>query len=169
MRKLALFGCSILAASAVAATAGAASSVNGSLSVHDGRGVVVLELRGNVLGRVGRGTLRVTDYTPRDPFSEVVIGRDVIEEQRGPRTTLYRGQGLRFRMLGGAFRMVVRGYGIDISAVGRGVVVLDGEKEKKGDDSTGLYSVAGVDCGAQPVSCFPLPEEPQRFFLGAPD
>ena len=134
MRKLILLACSLIAA-VVAASAGAAEPNNGTLSVDQGRGVVMLDLRGSVLGRLGNGTLRVTDHTPRDRFGEIVFGRKVVEERVGPRTMLYRGQGLRFRMLGGGYRIVVRGSGIAVSAVGRGVVSLDGER--RGDETTG--------------------------------
>jgi hypothetical protein len=166
MRKLTSLACSLAVAAALVASAGAAALDNGTLSVDQGRGVVKLDLRGSVLGRIGSGTLRVTDYTPRDPFAEVVLGRKVIAERLGPRTLLYTGQGLRFRMVGGAFRIVVRGAGIDVSAVGRGVVSLEGGR--RADELTGLYSVTGADCGLEPVLCTPLPDEPVRFTLGSP-
>ena len=166
MRKLSLFACSLIAA-VVAATAGAAEPNNGTLSVDQGRGVVMLDLRGSVLGRLGSGTLRVTDHTPRDPFGEIVFGRKVVEERVGPRTVVYRGQGLRFRMVGGGYRIVVRGTGIAVSAVGRGVVLLDGER--RAEEATGIYSLAGVDCWIEPALCVPLPDEPERFVLGEPE
>jgi hypothetical protein len=169
MRKLILLSCSIPLFAAVAvASAGAAVDPPGSLSVDQGRGVVLLDLRGSMLGRLGSGTLRVTDLTPRDPFGEIVNGKNLIVEERiGPRTVLYRGQGLRFRMLGGRYRIRVVGTGIALSAVGRGAVVLDGER--KADETTGLYSLTeGVDCSTEPTLCTPLPDEPERFILRSP-
>ena len=65
-------------------------------------------------------------------------------------------------MLGGGYRMVVRGSGIALSVVGRGVVTLDGDPRFTGDDA-GVYSLDGVDCSVEPQSCVPLPTEPQRF------
>lgn len=166
MRKLSLFACSLIAA-IVVASAGAAEPNNGTLSVDQGRGAVMLDLRGSVLGRLGSGMLRVTDHTPRDPFGEIVFGRKVSEERVGPRTVVYRGHGLRFRMVGGGFRIVVRGTGIAVSAVGRGVVSLDGER--RGDETTGIYSLTGADCWVEPGLCVPLPDEPERFVLGQPE
>jgi hypothetical protein len=168
MRKLVLLACSITVAAAVAAGASSAN-VPGSLSVDQGRGTVLLELRGSVLGRLGNGTLRVTDLTPRDPFGEIVTGKNLSAEERvGPRTVLYRGQGLRFRMLGGRYRIRVVGTGIALSAVGRGVVQLDGER-RAADEATGLYSLTeGIDCSIEPDLCTPLPDEPERFVLGSP-
>ena len=102
MRKLAVIPCAIVAASAMlAGVAGAAEPTVGTLSVERGKGVVMLDLRGNVLGRLANGTLRVTDQTPNDRYAAYVVGRKLTQTRLGPRTVLYRGQGLRFRMLGG--------------------------------------------------------------------
>jgi hypothetical protein len=162
VRTLALISCASAAAlAALTGFAGAAEPNVGTLSVERGKGVVMLDLRGNVLGRLTSGTLRVTDNTPGDRYAAYVVGRKLTQLRTGPRTVLYRGQGLRFRMLGGAYRVVVRGTGIDVEAVGRGVVMLDGE----GEDA-GVYSLDGADCGVEPHLCAPLPTEPERFVLG---
>lgn len=165
MRTLVLSACAVLAAALLSGIAGAAEPTTGTLSVEHGKGVVMLDLRGSVLGRVALGTLRVTDQTPNDRFAPLVVGRKLTQERLGARTTIYRGQGLRFRMLGGAYRMTARGTGIDVSAVGKGAVVLDGDPRFVGDDA-GLYSLDGVDCGLQPDLCLPLPTDPARFALG---
>lgn len=166
MRKLALIICSIVA-TAVVGSAGAVEPNVGALSVERGKGVVGLELRGVVLGRLANGTLRVTDSTPNDRFTPLVVGRKLTHERVGPRTVVYRGHGLRFRMVGGGYRIVVRGTGISLSAVGRGSVTLDGERSTDGD--AGVYSLEdGVDCGIEPELCVALPEEPERFVLGSP-
>jgi len=166
MRTLALISCaSAVALTALAGLAGAAEPSVGTLSVERGKGVVMLDLRGNVLGRLTSGTLRVTDNTPGDRYAAYVVGRKLTQVRTGPRTVLYRGQGLRFRMLGGGYRVVVRGTGIDVEAVGRGVVLLDGEPRIEGED-VGVYSLDGADCGVEPQLCSPLPAEPERFILG---
>jgi hypothetical protein len=167
MRTLVILACSILAAASAAVAS--AADPNGVLSVDEGRGAVTLEIRGVVLGRLANGTIRVTDLTPRDRFVEVVTGRKMVEPERvGPRTVVYRGQGLRFRMWGGRYRIVVRGTGIVVSAHGRGAVTLDGEPRFL-DEPTGLYSVSGADCSLEPTLCTPLPDEPTRFVLGTPE
>jgi hypothetical protein len=166
MRKLSLLACSIVAAAAVGGSAGAAGPDVGVLSVEGGKGTVTLELRGSVLGRLSLGTLRVTDKTPLDRYAALVTGRKLTQERIGPRTVVYRGQGLRFRMVGGGYRIVVRGTGISLSAVGRGVVSLDAERRVALDDA-GVYSLEdGVDCGVEPHLCVALPDEPERFVLG---
>jgi hypothetical protein len=166
VRTLALISfASAAALAALAGLAGATEPTAGTLSVERGKGVVMLDLRGNVLGRLTSGTLRVTDNTPGDRYAAYVVGRKLTQQRTGTRTVLYRGQGLRFRMLGGGYRVVVRGIGIDVEAVGRGVVTLDGEPRIEGED-VGVYSLDGADCGVEPQLCAPLPTEPERFILG---
>lgn len=166
MRKLALISCVVAVAAALAGLAGAAEPNVGVLSVVHGKGVVTMDLRGNVLGRLTSGSIRVTDATPGDRFAAYVVGRKLTQTRIGPQSVLYRGQGLRFRMLGGGYRVVIRGVGIDVEAVGRGIVTLDGEPRIAGE-STGVYSLDGVDCELEPQLCSPLPTEPERFILGS--
>ena len=127
----------------------------------------MIDLRGSVLGRLASGSLRVTDQTPNDRFAPLVVGKKLTWERVGPRTVLYRGTGLRFRLVGGGYRLVARGSGISVSAVGRGTVLLDGEPRWPGDD-IGLYARDGSDCSSEPTSCVPLPVDPERFTLEPP-
>jgi hypothetical protein len=167
MRTPALVLCSIVAFFALAAGAGAAEPSAGTLSVERGRGVVMVDLRGSIVGRLTNGSLRVTDQTPNDRYTPLVVGKKVTQERVGPRTVVYRGFGLRFRMLGGGYKMVVRGSGITLSAVGRGNVMLDAEPRFTGDDA-GVYSLDGADCSIEAESCVPLPIDPTRFTLEPP-
>jgi hypothetical protein len=164
MVKLGVAFCTACVLAALSSVAWATEPTAGTLSVESGKGVVMIDVRGSVLGRLTSGSLRVTDHTPNDRFGALVVGRKVTQERVGPRTVLYRGQGLRFRLLGGRFRMVARGSGITISAVGRGVVMLDGDPRFPGDD-VGIYSRDGVDCGTDPENCVPLPSIGERFAL----
>jgi hypothetical protein len=166
MRKLIVLLCTFAALVAVT-VAWADEPTAGTLSVERGRGAVMIDLKGSVLGRVTSGTLRVTDHTPNDKYAAVVFGRKLTQERVGPRTVVYRGQGLRFRLLGGGYRMVARGSGITVSAVGRGSVMLDGDPRFEADD-VGVYSLDGTDCSVEPLSCTPLPLEPERFLLEPP-
>jgi hypothetical protein len=164
MRLLMLLVSALSAGALVGSAVGATAQPTGELSVERGRGSVVLEIRGSVLGRLGAGTLRVTDMSPRDPYAPLVNGRKLVEERVGPRTVVYRGFGLRFRMLGGSYRIAARGNGISLSAVGRGFVTLDGDPRLATDDA-GVYSLDGADCSVEPFACLPLPDEPQRFAI----
>jgi hypothetical protein len=167
MRKLILLACVCAGAAVVATAAQGADPETGTLSLERGKGFVVLDVRGNVLGRFTNGSITVTDRTPNDAYVATVTGRRMVVQRRlGPHRLFVRGQGLRFRMLGGSYRIVIRGQGISLSAVGRGSVSIDGEPRFAGDD-LGLYSTeSDVDCGLEPQSCLPVPDEPVRVRLG---
>jgi hypothetical protein len=169
MRKLILLCCSAVASLALIGAASGAEPEAGTLAVERGRALVVLDVRGNVLGRLTNGSITVTDRTPNDPYLANVTGRRVVVQKRlTPTKVFYRGQGLRFRMLGGSYRIVIRGGGISLSAIGRGSVSIDGEPRFLGDDM-GLYSLEpGVDCGIEPESCTPVPDEPIKLKLDKP-
>jgi hypothetical protein len=164
VRTAVVLACALAVAfGALAAAADEPSS--GTLSIERGRGLVVLEIRGSVLGRLATGTVRVSDMTPRDRFQPLVVGRRLVEEPLGPRTILYRGQGIRFRMIGGGYRIVIRGEGLSLSAVGRGTVTLVAERKAPTEDA-GVYSLE-ADCSEQAERCLALPSEPERHVLGA--
>ena len=74
----------------------------------------------------------------------------------------YGGAGLRFRVIGGNFRILVQGRGIDLSVVGRGEGFIEGDTLEPG-----VYSLDGADCRKDRDSCKPLPELGMRFRLGA--
>lgn len=136
---------------------------DGTLSVENGRGKVNVQARGGLIGRLDRGAVTIYDLTPADAHDAVVSGtyQPIVVGQNGLR---YRGQGIRFRIIGGGFRVVIQGRGIDLSVVGRGNGFIEGE----GPDP-GLYSLEGADCRKNASSCEPLPEEGVRFKLGAPE
>jgi hypothetical protein len=167
MRNLVLVLCSLALLVGAVSAAGAAEPNVGTLSVERARGVVMVDLRGSLLGRISAGSLRVTDLTPNDRYTATVVGRKMTSERLGPRVVLYRGQGLRFRMLGGGYRAVMRGQGISVSAVGRGTVMLDAEPRFAGDDA-GVFSLDGVDCSLEATLCSPLPTVPERYLLEPP-
>jgi hypothetical protein len=160
MRKAA-FICVLTGLLAVPAVAYAVQQAEGRLSVSEGRGVVSMQGRGAMIGRLDRGSVTVTDLSPVDDSEPVVFGCD-LEELRGA-STICRGETIRFRLIGGMWRVTVRGVGIDVSAVGRGTVRLDGEGLW-----TGLYSTSGVDCRKADARCEVLPDEPITLVLGTP-
>jgi len=158
---LLLFACLLLPAVGTAALM--RGSGDGMLSVEDGEGRIVIDVRGGVIGRFDRGFVTIQDHTPEDPFEPKVWGatREIgvgLEQER------HYGQGVRFRLIGGSFRIVVNGSGIDLSAVGSGSVSLEGKGR-----FPGVYSLEGEDCGHARARCKPLPAEVQRFRLGTLD
>ena len=169
MRSLSSFAFVLIGALLLSGVAGAAGPTTGSLNLDRGRGLVVLEVKGVVLGRLASGTITVTDRTPTDPYAAKVTGRRIAAQRKlGPARVFVRGQGLRFSLLGGSYRIAVRGSGISLSVVGRGTVTLDGEPRFAFDD-LGVYSLEeGVDCSVEPASCTPLTEEPLRLKIEPP-
>ena len=130
----------------------------------------MLDLRGSTLGTLSNGSIVVVDRSLSDPYarsSPVVAWSNA---RLGPTRVQVRGQGLRFRMLGGGYRVVIRGTGLRCRRSVEAVVLLDGEPRVPGDDM-GVYSLDGADCSAEPQSCVPVPDDPIRLKLagGEPD
>lgn len=165
MRKVLVLISLLALALPVAGLAGlTARAGEGTLSVEDGRGKVTVQARGGVIGRLERGTVRIFDLTPNDENVPVVTGDDRPLRFVGDNGIEYAGAGLRFRIIGGGFRVVIDGRGIDLSVVGRGSGFIRGETL-----DPGLYSLDGSDCRTRPATCEPLPELAKRFQLGGPD
>ena len=167
MRTILLLAAAAVAAALAVGNAGAAVPRGGTLYVEGGKGTVTVEIKGNVIGRLASGTVRVVDTTPRDRFFPYVQGRKLKITRINAKTTLYKGQALRFRMLGGSSKIVVKGTGISVSAVGRGFVTLDADRLVP-EEEAGVYSLDGVDCSIEAQLCTPLPDEPERQPISAP-
>ena len=104
----------------------------GSLVVKGGRGTIVLQVKGAVIGRMNNGKLTLTDNDPYDENSPVVHGRlRTRPMQLSDATTVYKGQNIRYRMVEGSYRLKFEGSGIRLSTVGRGWVTLDGSNRSQ--------------------------------------
>jgi opacity protein-like surface antigen len=152
MRALLTFA--VLAALALpAASAARDQSVSdGTLSVQNGRGTITISARGGVIGSFARGSVRISDPIDGDGTGPIVTG-DEWSNERDATTTTWGGTRVRFRIIGGSFRIVVRGRGINLSLVGTGKVTLDGAGT--GDD--GSYSVNGGEYLPMPGFSLPFP------------
>jgi hypothetical protein len=153
-----------LAAVATPAALAARDSSDGTVTVVSARGTVVVQAKGAVIGRLDSGTLEITDLSPDDDSDPVVVGQGK-EKLRGIART-WRGQKLTFRLIGGSYRVVVKGVGIDVSAVGRGFVLLKGDGSAS---NPGRYSLTGDDCSLAPERCQTVPDRAVRFELGGND
>jgi hypothetical protein len=136
----------------------------GTLSVEDGRGKISLQARGGVFGRLDRGTVTVYDTTPGDANFPVVTGADEPEFFLVGNGVRYRGSGIRFRVVGGGFKLLIQGRGIDLSVVGKGSGFIEGDTLEPG-----VYSLDGADCRKNRASCELLPEPGIRFKLESVD
>ena len=144
----------MLAALALPAASAARSqgASDGTLSVRDARGTITISGRGGVIGSFARGSVTINDPAPGDGTGPVVTG-DEWSKDRDATTTTWGGTRVRFRIIGGSFRIVIKGRGINFSLVGTGRVTLDGAGT--GDD--GSYSVNGGEYLAMPGFLFAFP------------
>ena len=155
MRKLLLLCLLIALAAPVAAVAGKRAPGDGTLAVRDGKGMVYVAARGGLIGRCEkRCQIMIDDPIPGDGSGPIVFGE---EHSRHITDTavLHTGTDIRFRIVGGAYKVRVTGNGLNLSAVGRGFVIIDGAG---GDD--GEYALDG---GAFES----LPDEKARFPVGS--
>jgi hypothetical protein len=134
----------------------------GALSVEGGKGVVVVRGNGGLLGRLGRGAVELVDLTPADQWKPTVNG-----VPRSRRTYL-KGVNVSFRILGGDYRVSVKGEGISISARGTGMATLLGVPGLTGD--TGIYAAnLNADCQGSPDQCQSIPTSTTRVGFGLPE
>ena len=128
---------------------------DGTLSVQSGRGAITISARGGVIGSFARGSVRISDPIDGDGTGPVVTG-DEWSKEKNDTTSTWGGTKVRFRMIGGTFKIVVRGRGINLSLVGKGTITLNGA----GTGADGSYSVNGGDYSA-------MPDFPATFFMSA--
>lgn len=113
-----------------------------------------MNARGGVIGTFVRGRVVITDPDPNDGTGPIVTGDDW-HKDRTDTTTVYGGTRVRFRLIGGTFRIKVIGVGVNLSLVGKGTVGLTGE----GTANDGTYSIDGGDYLSVPdtLTTFTLP------------
>lgn len=151
MRKLLFLAAAlvVLAAPAVA-VAVAQSADDGTLVVRDADGKVRITAVGGFLGRLDQGRVTIVDPVDEDSTGPVVTGCDFAPRIRdldtGGTATTCIGTRVRFRLVGGRFKVVISGTGIDLSAVGKGMVVLAGA----GGSADGKYSLNDQEFRSMP-------------------
>jgi len=142
MRRLGLVAVTLLLAVPAISLARTLPPGDGTLVVKNGRGVIVLQVTGAIIGRMKSGKLTLTDTDPYDENTPVVHGRlRTKPQQLSDATTVYKGQNIRYRMVDGSYRLRFEGTGIHLSAVGRGWVTFDGDDRFASD---GVYSLNGA-------------------------
>ncbi len=160
MKCFALFG--LLAVLVVTGTAAARSGGpnDGTLTVRnaDGRVVITGGFKGAVIGRFDKGQVTIKDPNPNDGIGPIVTGADVTQSLND-KTTRYSGLNVRFRMIGAPFAVTVFGTDIDLSAIGRGLIQLNGSLVARGVVDDGTYAVNGAT--------HPFPPFPFTFPLDA--
>ena len=92
-----------------------------------------------MIGSFAKGSVTINDPVDGDGTGPIVTGDDFPPIEKSETTTTWRGNKVRFRIIGGTFRIVVRGRGINLSFVGKGNVILNGA----GTEDDGTYAVNG--------------------------
>jgi hypothetical protein len=152
MRRLLTFAVLALAlALPVGAAARMDGANDGTLSVKDARGVFTIQGRGGVIGSFAKGSVMINDPVDGDGTGPIVTGDDWSKE-RSETATTWGGTKVRFRIIGGTFRVVVRGRGINLSFVGKGNIILNGA----GTDDDGIYAVNGSEYNLIPNFALPF-------------
>jgi hypothetical protein len=141
MRRLvfacALFGLLALPASAFGSTRAAG---DGTFVAKNASGVIQIVATGAFFGRCDTCKVWISDPNPDDGPGPKLSNVDFRRDPVGP-GTIWGGADLRFRLIGGFFRLRVSGYGIDLSAVGHG----SGNIVGAGTLDDGTYSLNGGD------------------------
>ncbi len=153
MRRLLTFAVLALAlALPVGAAARSSGATDGTLSVKDARGFVTIQGRGGVIGSVTQGRITISDPIDGDGTGPIVTGDDFPPVEKNENTTTWRGNKVRFRIIGGTFKIVVRGRGINLSFVGKGSIIINGA----GTDDDGSYATNGGDYNLIPAFAVPF-------------
>jgi hypothetical protein len=98
-----------------------------SVSLRNGVGLARISGRGSLLGRLARGRIVATWNVTVRGFETRTSLSDTV--------TAYAGRGLRVYVLGGRWRVVLRGRRINVSGVVRGRLTLRGQ--------AGTFSIEG--------------------------
>ena len=153
MRRILLTFAVLVALALPAASSARESTPNdGTLSVREARGSVIIQGRGAVIGSIRNGSVTINDPVDGDGTGPIVTGEEWSRD-RNETTTTWGKNNVRFRIIGGTFRIVVKGRGINLSMVGKGNVTLKG----MGTEDDGSYSVNGQGYSLIPPFSFPFP------------
>jgi hypothetical protein len=156
---LLLFATAVPAA-AFAARAGPAA--DGTLAVRDGRGKVQMTIKGSLIGRIVNGSITIEELAPDEDTEPVVRGYKTFKWGRNGNLRTYTGKNVRFRLIGGRYRVIFNGKGLFFSLVGKGRVTLDGNGSvEDGRFYDGFYSLNGSEEES-------LPDDAQAFNLAPP-
>jgi hypothetical protein len=130
MRRLVVFVTLLALAAPLTAAGTALAPGDGTLSVQNLDGFIEIRAKGAVIGRCDQCNLLLVERIGADEIDPVVSGpaRRIDVDADGDNER-FIGRDLRWKMLGGSFRMVVRsGVDVDFSAVGNGRVWVRGTK-----------------------------------------
>ena len=129
---------------------------DGTLSVKDGKGTIVIWVKGGVIGRFDEGQITVTDRVPYDDRIQQVWGAEE-ELPLTEKKTVYPGKNVRFLLTGGSYIVRITATDVNLSVVGKGAVKL---RAATGVENAGTFSLNGEEPR-------PLPKLEKQFPLRA--
>jgi hypothetical protein len=130
MRRLTVSLTLLALAIPLAAGAAVRTPGDGTLSVRDLDGYVAVFAKGGVIGRCDQCVLFLDEQARADEIVPIVSGaKGVDNTDPDGANERFRGN-LRWKVIGGSFRMIVRNGStdVDLSVVGRGRVAIFGAK-----------------------------------------
>ena len=128
---------------------------DGTLVVDNSQGSILLRVRGGIIGRFDSGSIDVTTVVEGDGPAPVVKNCGDVAPAR-KRIVCASETEVRFRLIGGLYRVKIDAIGVDLSVVGRGSAILDGSLFT---DQVGRYALNGG-----PYQSFPHART--QLFLG---
>jgi hypothetical protein len=127
MRRTVVLMTLLALAAPFAATAAMRAPGDGTVSIQKLDGLTVIKARGAIIGRCDQCSLLLDErYPAADTISPIVSGakgRDIDADDTKER---FVGTNVRWKVIGGNFRAVVRGTNVHISVVGKGSVRIQG-------------------------------------------
>jgi hypothetical protein len=166
MRRLLVPVLILAAAFPAASFADRAPAEDGTLAVRDGRGKVQMTVKGSLIGRFGNGSITIEELSSDEDTEPVVRGFRTFKWGRNGNLRTYTGKNVRFRLIGGRYRVSFNAKGLFFSLVGKGRVQLDGNGSvEDGIFYDGFYSLNGSEEESLPddatwVNLTPLPPPP---------
>lgn len=133
------------------------------MSVRDGSGALLVRAKGSIIGRLGKGTLTVTNAP--DLGATIIVRGAERRRFTSERTIVYSGTNIRFRVAHDR-RVVVQlnGKAISFSAVGRG----DGWMDGRGDPAAGIFFDGAYSLNGGPYQSLPDLRTPYELVLQPP-
>ena len=125
---------------------------DGTLVVENGRGSVVVRARGGIIGRFDSGRLVVDDPADGDGAAAIVYGAERIREVSAKRT-LYIGEDVRFRIIGGFYRVQIRRSG---STSARSAAARSRSTASGFTDQPGRFAIDGAPFQSLPGVSHPV-------------
>ena len=111
---------------------------DGTLSVKNGDGVIFVVARGTIIAACDKCRVSIIDPSPDDGAPAVVSGAESHKDVSDTHD-IYSGTDIRFRLVGGLFKIRVSGSGIDLGVIAKGWGRIQGS-----DSNTGTFSVNGA-------------------------